>query len=92
MSLSVSVKPKYRHLFVLCKSKIDTPIYYVFNLLIIVVFNLYVALSNEKFKVSNFMHVICMDGIMVWGPPNNLQLWKKLMSNSLLVTGLTCTW
>ena len=35
MSLSVSVKPKYGDLFVLCKSKIDTPIYYVFNLLII---------------------------------------------------------
>ena len=34
------------------------------------------------------MHVICMDGIIVWGPPNNLQLWKKLMSNSLLVTDL----
>ena len=34
------------------------------------------------------MHVICMDGIIVWGPPNNLQLGKKLMSNSLLVTDL----
>ena len=29
-----------------------------------------------------------MDGIIVWGPPNNLPLWKKLMSNSLLVTDL----